>query len=204
MALKKIVFSKAKIDQLIDFKTGDFRNQWLTVIYWNIGVLFTSRRRPRFSLFLSIRLRSPEGHRWNVPICQKYVLLDPTNISFPFRRTDADTLEVPLYSLSQTIVPNYGGPTKTGLIQEIDDIQKSFTRKIYWQNSGDYWERLGTLGLYSLQRRRKRYSVIGSSTPGKSVRRVNKRSSLRHGRVCVCVFRGQRTLYLAKCKDLWK
>ena len=44
------------------------------------------------------------------------------------------------------------GPTKIGLIQEIEDIQKSFIRKIHCQNHGDFWGRLGALGLYSLQK----------------------------------------------------
>ena len=51
-------------------------------------------------------------------------------------------------------------PMKVGEIQEIEDIQKSFTRRIHIQDRGDYWNRLKTLGLYSLQRRRERYKII--------------------------------------------
>lgn len=93
-------------------------------------------------------------------------------------------------------------PTKTGLIQEIEDIQKSFTRKIHFQNRGDYWERLSTLGLYSLQRRRERYRVIytwkvlENLVPNVGANKIRSRSSLRHGRVCV-VPRPQNT---ASCK----
>ena len=41
-------------------------------------------------------------------------------------------------------------PVRTGLIQEIEDIQKSFTRKIRSEKSGDYWQRLKLYGLYVL------------------------------------------------------
>ena len=82
-------------------------------------------------------------------------------------------------------------PIKTGLIQEIENIQKSFTRKIYCEKRGDYWERLDTLGLYSLQRRRERYRIIyvwkilENLVPNVGSDKIQSRSSIRHGRMCV-------------------
>jgi ribonuclease P/MRP protein subunit RPP40 len=81
-------------------------------------------------------------------------------------------------------------PTKVGQIQEIEDIQKSFTRKIWNVNRGDYWERLSTFKLYSLQRRRERYRVIyiwkilEGLVPNVGANRVVSRFSTRHGRLC--------------------
>ena len=82
-------------------------------------------------------------------------------------------------------------PVRTGLIQEIEDIQKSFTRKIRCGKYGDYWERLNFYGLYSLQRRRERYRIIytwkilENLVPNVGESKVQSRSSIRHGRVCV-------------------
>ena len=81
-------------------------------------------------------------------------------------------------------------PSKTGQIQEIEDIQKSFTRKIHSLNRGNYWERLNSLKLYSLQRRRERYrilyvwKILQNIVPnvGDGIR---SRTSTRHGRFCI-------------------
>ena len=45
-------------------------------------------------------------------------------------------------------------------IQNIEDIQRHFTRKIHGCKEIDYWERLKLLNLQSLQRRRERYLII--------------------------------------------
>ena len=82
-------------------------------------------------------------------------------------------------------------PVKTGLIQEIEDIQRFFTRKIRCDKYGDYWERLNMLGIYSLQRRRERYRIIytwkilENLVPNVGENKIRYRSSIRHGRVCV-------------------
>ena len=82
-------------------------------------------------------------------------------------------------------------PVKTGLIQEIEDIQKSFTRKIRCDKRGDYWERLNDLGLYSLQRRRERYRIIytwkilENLVPNVGANKIQSRTSIRNGRMCV-------------------
>ena len=51
-------------------------------------------------------------------------------------------------------------PNEVKLIQLIEDVQKSFTRKIKNLQSLNYWERLKKLKMYSLQRRRERYIII--------------------------------------------
>ena len=50
-------------------------------------------------------------------------------------------------------------PLKKGDIQLIEDVRKVFARKIPHKGQ-DYWERLRTLRLYSLERRRERYRII--------------------------------------------
>ena len=82
-------------------------------------------------------------------------------------------------------------PSKTGQIQEIEDIQKSFTRKIRSQNRSNYWERLNSLKLYSLQRRRERYrilyvwKILQNIVPNVGESSITYRFSTRHGRFCV-------------------
>ncbi|XP_066926193.1 uncharacterized protein [Clytia hemisphaerica] len=51
-------------------------------------------------------------------------------------------------------------PNEVNLIQQIEDLQKSFTRRIKNLHNQNYWERLQTLKLFSLQRRRERYIII--------------------------------------------
>ena len=51
-------------------------------------------------------------------------------------------------------------PTSIGLIQELEDVQRGFTRRIAGLSDLSYWERLRRLGLMSLQRRRERYSLL--------------------------------------------
>ena len=52
-------------------------------------------------------------------------------------------------------------PTQLGQIKELEEIQKSFTRKIKLdQQHLDYWERLKVLKLYSQERQRERYRII--------------------------------------------
>ena len=53
-------------------------------------------------------------------------------------------------------------PIKKGDILRIEEVQRSFVRKICFHDSDDqgYWHRLSSLGLYSLQRRRERYRIL--------------------------------------------
>ena len=51
-------------------------------------------------------------------------------------------------------------PTKIKDIQTLENVQKEFTKRITGLRDQDYWERLKTLNLLSLQRRRERYSII--------------------------------------------
>lgn len=51
-------------------------------------------------------------------------------------------------------------PWKIADIQELETVQRSFTRKIWGVQHLSYWERLRHLGLMSLQRRRERYIIL--------------------------------------------
>ena len=51
-------------------------------------------------------------------------------------------------------------PSKVGDIQEIEKIQRNFTRRINGCKTLNYWERLTKLKILSLQRRRERYMII--------------------------------------------
>ena len=82
-------------------------------------------------------------------------------------------------------------PSKVGEIQQIEEIQKSFTRKIRYVTKEDYWERLQRYHLYSLQRRRERYRIIYTwkilegIVPNLSGRsQLITKTSLRSGRLC--------------------
>ena len=84
-------------------------------------------------------------------------------------------------------------PSKVGDIQQIEEVQKVFTRKIYSTNRKDYWDRLKTHHLYSLERRRERYRILyvwkileGIVPNLGSHSEISSRSSLRYGRLC-CV-----------------
>ena len=83
-------------------------------------------------------------------------------------------------------------PSKVGEIQQIEEIQKAFTRKIRSDSRDDYWERLQKSHLYSLERRRERYCIIYvwkileglvPNLTGRS--QVMGRSTIRLGRTCV-------------------
>ena len=51
-------------------------------------------------------------------------------------------------------------PSKVKNIQALENIQKSFTRKISGCQDCNYWDRLKKLHILSLQRRRERYCII--------------------------------------------
>ena len=51
-------------------------------------------------------------------------------------------------------------PSSVGQISSIESVQRSFTSKILGLEDLNYWERLKELRLFSLQRRRERYSII--------------------------------------------
>ena len=84
-------------------------------------------------------------------------------------------------------------PQKKGEIQQIEDIQRSFTRKIHSHGRESYWERLSSLHLYSLERRRERYKIIyvwkalEGMVPNFTVEdsQIKCQTSLRFGRQCV-------------------
>ena len=51
-------------------------------------------------------------------------------------------------------------PAKLGEIRKIETVQRNFTHKIDGLREKSYWERLKCLGVYSLERRRDRYSIL--------------------------------------------
>ena len=51
-------------------------------------------------------------------------------------------------------------PMMIGDITEVESVQRSFTAKISGLEDQDYWQRLQSLKLFSLQRRRERYMFI--------------------------------------------
>ena len=51
-------------------------------------------------------------------------------------------------------------PNQVGLIQQLEELQRVFLKRIYGFRDKPYHEALDELGLYSLQRRRERYQVI--------------------------------------------
>ena len=79
-------------------------------------------------------------------------------------------------------------PWKGGEKQILEAVQRSFTNKISAVKHLDYWERLKTLKLFSLERRRERYAIlyiykilIGTATNNMNIRfHENKRL----GRLC--------------------
>jgi hypothetical protein len=51
-------------------------------------------------------------------------------------------------------------PHNVSDIQQLEELQKSYVRRIGGFRHMDYWDALKKLGLYSLQRRRERYQII--------------------------------------------
>ena len=51
-------------------------------------------------------------------------------------------------------------PTTLGLIRKIESVQRKFTARIDGMSQESYWSRLEKLDLYSMERRRERYSVL--------------------------------------------
>ena len=51
-------------------------------------------------------------------------------------------------------------PQDVGSIQKLESVQWSFVRKIWSNVESDYWLRLKSFNMYSLQRRRERYRII--------------------------------------------
>ena len=51
-------------------------------------------------------------------------------------------------------------PMQQSLICELEKIQKTFTKKIRGMEELNYHQRLKSLGMYSLERRRERYMII--------------------------------------------
>ena len=83
-------------------------------------------------------------------------------------------------------------PLKKSDIQRIENVQRSFLRKISGTSDLSYWERLKQFNMYSLERRRERYRIIyiwkilEGLVPnvGEHVKTVQSERSDRYGRRC--------------------
>ena len=85
-------------------------------------------------------------------------------------------------------------PIKTGEIQNIEMVQRSFIRKISGCGQLNYWEQLRFLKLFSLERRRERYRIIyiwrilENQVPNIStadgVQKISAKWHMRRGREC--------------------
>ena len=93
------------------------------------------------------------------------------NISSWILRTFNTRRRKPMLLLWKTLVlpvldycSQLWSPFKKGEIEKIEALQRWFTAKISGMNNMDYWERLHSLGLYSLERHRERYIIIYACT----------------------------------------
>ena len=85
-------------------------------------------------------------------------------------------------------------PAKKGDIQALEQIQRSFLRKINGMQGLSYWEQLRTLSVYSLERRRERYlimyiwKIMEGQVPNFTCAErvgVQTKHHIRRGRLCV-------------------
>lgn len=82
-------------------------------------------------------------------------------------RTFKTRMPDPMLSLWKTLVlpkldycSQLWSPNKAGAIQQLEMVQRSFVRKITGVNNLNYWSQLKMLKIYSLERRRERYTII--------------------------------------------
>ena len=82
-------------------------------------------------------------------------------------------------------------PLKKGEIQDLEQVQRSFLRKISGLNHLSYWEQLKHLKMYSLERRRERYRIIyiwrvlEGQVPNVGNNRIISKNHDRRGRECI-------------------
>ena len=80
-------------------------------------------------------------------------------------------------------------PSKTGEIQMLEATQRTFLKKIPQLGGMSYWEQLKFCKLFSLERRRERYSIIytwriiESQVPNLESTPITARSHIRRGRM---------------------
>ena len=80
-----------------------------------------------------------------------------------FAARDARTMLTLFKSLVLPIVEycsQLWSPGRIGTIRKLEAIQRSFTYRIQGMKDLNYWDRLKSLNMYSLERRRERYAII--------------------------------------------
>ena len=82
-------------------------------------------------------------------------------------RTFRTREKVPMLTLWKSLVRSnidyccqLWNPSKVGQVQAVEQVQRSFIRKICGMQQLSYWDQLSALSLYSLERRRERYIVL--------------------------------------------
>ena len=81
-------------------------------------------------------------------------------------------------------------PLKTGDVQALEMVQRTFFRRISGMNYLSYWEQLRLLKAYSLERRRDRYRIIyvwrvlEGQVPNIGAERISAKWHVRRGREC--------------------
>ena len=84
-------------------------------------------------------------------------------------------------------------PVALGKVRRLEAVQRSFTVKINGMSNLSYWERLKSLGIYSLERRRERYliiyiyKIINNVVPNFQSDKFGIKLTVndRHGRTCI-------------------
>lgn len=82
-------------------------------------------------------------------------------------------------------------PYRLQELKQMEGIQRTLTSRINEVKELNYWERLATLRLYSIQRRHERYTIIylykilENLAPNFSVNKVEVKFSARRGRLCI-------------------
>ena len=82
-------------------------------------------------------------------------------------------------------------PSKTGEIQMLEATQRAFLKKIPQFSDLSYWEQLKSCNLFSLERRRERYSIIYTwriiegQVPNLDATPITARTHVRRGRECI-------------------
>ena len=90
---------------------------------------------------------------------QIYQLMDIPHLQDKGHWCHVNPLEVACYTTPWLLLSTMDS-SKRCLIQQLEQLQKSFLNGIPSLNHLNYWEKLNQLKIYSLERRRDRYRII--------------------------------------------